>query len=565
MLAVQNLTVRRGANILLQDSTFQINPGEKVGLVGVNGAGKSSLLKTLYGELDAEAGVISRPEGVGYLAQERMADAQLVVVSATGEFGADVTIRDFMFAARGLGQLTADLHHIEKELESATTPAEGTPTTDDPLNDLLARYGELEEQYLQAGGYEAENEIAQLLRGLGMTNIELDRPMDALSGGQKTKVALARVLFAAPTLLMLDEPTNHLDGKATRWLMEYLARYEGSVILISHDMTLLDHAITRVLHLESSSRSLVHYTGNYSSYLRQRKQSEEKAVVDLERKTEKMTQLADQANWIRGKTEKMARRAKVLDKVIEKMKDDLPDASSLPKRERAFTMDLPVTRMSGQRVLTATALSKTYGENHVLKNLSFEIERGQRLVVIGQNGAGKTTLLRCLAERLTPTSGSIKFGHNVDMGYYAQEHELLHPEMTLLEELAQAAEDAPYRVGPLPGEKHLRSILGRFLFSGQQVFQKVATLSGGEKTRLALARLMLGGYNTLLLDEPTNNLDTVSRQRVLAALAGYRGTLLVVSHDTEFVAALDPEYAILLPAGQVRYFDPEMLSLVAKT
>ncbi|HKD76767.1 MAG TPA: ABC-F family ATP-binding cassette domain-containing protein, partial [Ktedonobacterales bacterium] len=451
-------------------------------------------------------------------------------------------------------------------LDQATAPdGDALVQGNIPLDTLLDRYGEMEDRYQQSGGYEAENECAQLLRGLGMANVELDRPMAALSGGQKTKVALARLLFAAPDVLMLDEPTNHLDGKATRWLMEYLARFEGAVLLISHDLALLDHAIGRIWHLDATTRTLTAYTGNYTSYQRQRKQNEERALSEMERKQDKIAQLQTQADWMRGKTEKMARRAKVFDHMIEKMQAELPDARALPKRERVFTMDLPIGRQSGHLVLRVDALAKSYGSNRVFSDLSFEVERGQRLVVIGQNGAGKTTLLRVLAGILTPTDGNVRLGHNVDLGYYAQEHELLHPDLSLLQELRLAAEEMPHRTGPLPPEGQLRGLLGRFLFSGQQAFQRVGTLSGGEKTRLALARLMLGGYNTLLLDEPTNNLDVVSREHVLKALAGYRGTLVVVSHDTDFVDALDPEFALLLPAGVVRYFDKEMLSLVAKT
>ncbi len=557
MLEAKHITLRRGTTTLLEDATFLINPGQKVGVVGVNGAGKTTLIKTLYGEREPDVGEITRPAHIGYVGQERLADAQLAVGShADGP----LTVRTVLFAARNLDVIAAELRTIEAQLEHATDPdAAGNVDTT-----LLDRYAELEERFVQAGGYVAESEGVQLLRGLGLSNVELDRPVAALSGGQKTRLALARVLFAAPDLLLLDEPTNHLDGKATQWLMEYLGRYEGAVVLISHDLPLLDHAIERVLHLDANTRRLTAYTGNYSAYLRQRKQAEEQVVATMERTQDKISQLQEQANWMRGKTEKIARRAKVLDRKVEKLREALPDAKALPQRDRAFTMDLPITRQSGLLVFQTQGLTKCYGENRVFADLNFEVERGQRLVVIGQNGAGKTTLMRVLTGRMEPTSGTVRTGHNVDIGYYAQEHELLHPDLTLLQELRVAAEEIPERSGPLPSEGYLRSLLGRFLFSGDQAFQKVATLSGGEKTRLALARLMLGGHNTLLLDEPTNNLDVVSRERVLKALAGYKGTLVIVSHDTDFVAALQPEFALLLPAGVVRYFDDTMLNMVAK-
>jgi ATPase subunit of ABC transporter with duplicated ATPase domains len=547
MLDVQHVTLSRGGKTLLQDATFLIGTGEKVGLVGVNGAGKTTLLRVLHGELDPDAGTITRPARVGYLGQERLADAQLAGGAASA------TVRDVLLAGRELAATATELRAIEVRLAAGeTAPA------------LLARYGDLEERYRQRGGYAAEHEMARLLAGLGLEGVALEREVTGLSGGQKTRLALARVLFAAPDLLLLDEPTNHLDGPATRWLMDYLARFAGSVLLISHDLALLDRAITRVLHLDAATRTLTAYTGNYSSYQKQRAQAEESAAALAGRMRAKITRLEEQADWMRHKTEKMARRAKVLDHLVERMREELPDPATLPRRERALALNLPLARQSGRVVFQAARLTKSYGGPAVFTDLSFEVERGQRLVVLGRNGAGKTTLLRVLAGLAPATRGRVETGQQVDLGYYAQEHESLHPGLTLLEELRQAASVMPHRVGPPPGEAQLRSLLGRFLFSGAQAFQRVGSLSGGEKTRLALARLMLGGYNTLLLDEPTNNLDPASRDQVRAALAGYKGTLVIVSHDTEFVAALEPDRALLLPQGAVRHFDHSQLALVAK-
>ncbi|HEY7832379.1 MAG TPA: ABC-F family ATP-binding cassette domain-containing protein [Ktedonobacterales bacterium] len=592
MLEVKHVTLSRGGTILLEDASFLIGRGDKVGLVGVNGAGKTSLLRTITGELDADAGTITRPQRLGYLGQERLSDA-LLAGGARADGAAPVTVRDVMLAGRDLGALATELRALEaamagqREPAPALAPAPGTPalqgrdlphtpalqgrassSTPAPqgrdLDGLLARYGELEERFGRLGGYDAEHEIARLLVGLGLGGIELERPIAGLSGGQKTRLALARVLFAAPDLLLLDEPTNHLDGPATRWLMDYLARFTGAVLLVSHDLALLDRAILRVLHLDAAARTLTTYSGNYSSYLRQRQQSEESAQAQAERQGAKIARLEEQANWMRGKTKKVARRAKVLDRLVERMREDLPDPATLPRKERALTLDLPVGRQSGRIVFTADRLTKSYGGPAVFTDLQFRLERGQRLVVLGRNGAGKTTLLRVLAGAAPATRGRLEVGQMVDIGYYAQEHESLHAGLTLLEELRLAAGEMPHRAGPPPGDGQLRSLLGRFLFSGGQAFQKVGSLSGGEKTRLALARLMLGGYNTLLVDEPTNNLDPISRDRVREALAGYGGTLVIVSHDTEFAAALQPDLALLLPQGALRYFDQSQLALVAK-
>ncbi|HEY7984602.1 MAG TPA: ABC-F family ATP-binding cassette domain-containing protein [Ktedonobacterales bacterium] len=547
MLDVQHVTLSRGGKTLLQDATFLIGNGEKVGLVGVNGAGKTTLLRALRGELDPDAGAIARPARVGYLGQERLADAQLAGGAPTA------TVRDVLLAGRDLAAIAAELRAIE----AALATGEAAPA-------LLARYGDLEERYRQRGGYAAEHEMARLLVGLGLAGVELEREVSGLSGGQKTRLALARVLFAAPDLLLLDEPTNHLDGPATRWLMDYLARFTGAVLLISHDLALLDRAISRVLHLDAATRTITAYTGNYSSYQKQRAQAEESAAALATRTRAKISRLEEQADWMRHKTEKMARRAKVLDHLVERMREEMPDPATLPRRERALALDLPIARPSGRIVFRAARLTKSYGGPAVFTDLSFEVERGQRLVVLGRNGAGKTTLLRVLAGLAPATRGRVETGQQVDLGYYAQEHESLHAGLTLLEELRQAASVMPHRAGPPPGEAQLRALLGRFLFSGAQAFQKVGSLSGGEKTRLALARLMLGGYNTLLLDEPTNNLDPLSRDHVRAALAGYQGTLVIVSHDTEFVEALRPDFALLLPQGAVRHFDQTQLALVAK-
>ncbi|MGZ3676639.1 MAG: ABC-F family ATP-binding cassette domain-containing protein, partial [Ktedonobacterales bacterium] len=531
MLEAKHVTLSRGGKTLLEDASFLIGRGEKVGLVGVNGAGKTTLLRALHGDDAPDTGSITRPRRVGYLGQERLADALL-----SGAGSPVTSVRDAMLASRNLHTLASELRTIEAQLATVTAPKPAATTTSTspsssgkghnrsaepeqtPLERLLARYGDLEERFQREGGYAAEHEIAELLLGLDLGDVELERPVAGLSGGQKTRLALARVLFAAPDLLLLDEPTNHLDGPATRWLMDYLARFEGTVLLISHDLALLDRAITRILHLDAATRTLTAYTGNYSSYQRQRTQAEESAAAQAGRMRTKITRLEEQADWMRVKTAKLARRAKVLDHMVERMREEMPDPATLPRKERALALDLPIARQSGRIVFHAERLTKSYGGAPVLSDLNFQVERGQRLVVIGRNGAGKTTLLRVLAGIAPATRGRVEIGHMVDVGYYAQEHESLHVGLTLLEELRLAASEMPHRPGQPPSDGQLRTLLGRFLFTGGQAFQKVGSLSGGEKTRLALARLMLGGYNTLLLDEPTNNLDPISRDQVREAL-----------------------------------------------
>jgi ATPase subunit of ABC transporter with duplicated ATPase domains len=573
MLDVKRLSLSRGGRILLRDASFIINKGDKVGLVGVNGAGKSTLLHALRGALDPDSGMILRPKRVGYLGQERLADDLLEAGVLNGD--APVTVRDVMLAGRDLARLAARLRTLETQLAEASAEAvtavpvaaparKGQKAPVSALDALLERYGAVEEEFQRAGGYAAEYEMSELLQGLGMGDVELERHVTGLSGGQKTRLALARTLFAENDLLLLDEPTNHLDGPATLWLMDYLARYEGATLIISHDLVLLDRAINRVLYLDAGLQTLAAYSGNYSSYLRQREAAEQLAVAETERKMEKISQLQSQADFFRGKTEKMARKAKVLDHRIERLNDELPDMAALPQRQRNISFELPIARSSGKMVLRVTDLAKSYGGPFVFQNLNFELERGKRLIVIGRNGAGKTTLLKTLAGVLPPTRGKVELGYQVDLGYYAQEHESLHGGATLLEEMRLAAAEAPTRGGDLPSDGKLRSMLGRFLFSGEKAFQSVKSLSGGEKTRLALATLMVGGYNTLLLDEPTNNLDPASREQVCEALRGFKGTLIMVSHDTEFVEDLEPDLALPLSVGALRYFDEDSLTQVSK-
>jgi len=554
MLEAQHISMSRGGKTLLADASCMIGRSEKVGIVGANGAGKTTFLRVLRGELEPDAGVVFRPKRIGYLGQERLADA-LLTGADDGADPASVTVREVMLSGRDLARLADELRRLEAALAT---------TTGDELDAVLARYGDAEERFQRLGGYDAEHEIGALLEGLGLAEVALEQPIATLSGGQKTRLALARTLFTTHDLLLLDEPTNHLDGPAIVWLMEYLARYEGAVIIVSHDLELLDRAISRILHLDSATRTLTAYTGNYTSYQRQRMQNEARAVAQTERLQTKITQLEDQANWMRGKTAKMARRAKVMDHRIERLRDEAPDVSALPRRERVFHAALPVARQSGRLVFTVEQLAKSYDEKQVFSNLSFELERGKRLAVIGRNGAGKTTLLRILAGLTPPTGGRIITGPMVDVGYYAQEHESLHMQMTLLEELRLAATESEHLADKVPNDGALRSLLGRFMFSGPQAFQKVGSLSGGEKTRLALAKLMLGGYNTLLLDEPTNNLDPHARDQVCATLAAYQGTLIVVSHDVQFVETLSPDLALPLATGAVRYFEPAHLKQVAK-
>jgi ATPase subunit of ABC transporter with duplicated ATPase domains len=382
----------------------------------------------------------------------------------------------------------------------------------------------------------------------------LDLTLGSLSGGQRRRLELVRILFAGSELLLLDEPTNHLDADSRAWLLQFLRSYRGALVVVSHDLDLLDDAITRVIHVDRESEevagTLVEYKGTYSQYLIARGRDEERMSKVAARQRSEIARLSTLANTMRGQSVKRARVAKGLDTRVAKLEMSKVDA---PTKRRELNLRFPPPPRSSRTVLTATGLWKAFGDLDVFSDVSFDVGRGERLLVMGLNGAGKTTLLRALEGRLPADLGEVELGTNVSAGYYAQEHEGIHGGRTLLEHMREASEIA---------EGELRALLGMFGLVGPKAFQDAATLSGGEKTKLALAQLVAGRHNLLLLDEPTNNLDPMSRTATGKALAGWPGTMIVVSHDVEFVRALAPDRVLLMPEGTLDYFEPEMLDLV---
>jgi ATPase subunit of ABC transporter with duplicated ATPase domains len=363
-------------------------------------------------------------------------------------------------------------------------------------------------------------------------------------------VELARILFAGSDLLLLDEPTNHLDVDAKQWLMGFLRSYRGALLVVSHDLVLLDQAITRVLHLDEGE--LVEYRGTYSQYLVARQADEERRARLAARQEEQIRRLRALADSMRHQTEKRARLAKVLDRRVERLQADKVETA---RRDRSLRVRLPDPPRPGEVVLRADGLTKRFGGPPVFEDVTFDVGRGERLLVLGLNGAGKTTLLRVLTDELEPDAGTHALGHGVSAGYYAQEHEHIRAGRSVLEHVRDTA--------PAVGDQQLRGLLGMFGLSGDIAFQDASTLSGGEKTKLALAMLVTGRHNVLLLDEPTNNLDPPSRRAIGAALRGWPGAMLLVSHDTEFVAELAPDRVLLMPDGTLDYWSDDLLDLVA--
>ena len=526
MLQVRNLAIDVVARRVLSDASFTVASGDKVGLVGRNGAGKTSLLKVLAGESDAAAGVVLRRGTLGYVPQNPRPRGD-----------AAHTALDHILSGRGLDQAAHRLAELHRQLERDHSPA------------LIDRYSEAEEQYRLAGGYSSESDARKIAGGLGLRADRVDLALSVLSGGERRRVELARVLFAGPDLLLLDEPTNHLDTDAKTWLMEFLRSWGGAVIVVSHDLGLLDSSITRVLHLDSGK--LVEYRGTYSQYQAARKREEKRLTSLAQRQESEIKRLSLLAEVMRRQTQKRAKQAHSIFSRVERMKAQKVVA---PRRERKVKITFPEPPHSGRLVLHVNGLAKGYGGPLVFRDVSFEIERQERLLVMGLNGAGKTSLLRILAGESEPNGGSFRLGHGVSLGYYAQEHEGIRAGMPVLAHMREQS-DAE--------ERALRALLGMFGLTGDIARQDAGTLSGGEKTKLALAQLVAGKHNLLLLDEPTNNLDPPSRTGVATALAAWPGTMVIVSHDPEFVEALQPRRVLFMPEGRLDYWEEDLLDVVS--
>src|SRR3989454_2813618 len=518
VLQVRNLALGVAARRVLSDAGFTVAAGDKVGLVGRNGAGKTSLLKVLAGEDDAAGGLVLRRGTLGYVPQNPRPRAE-----------AANTALSHILSGRGLDRAAARLAELHLVLEHDHSP------------ESIERYSAAEERYRHDGGYSSESDARRIASGLGLRLDRVDLPLGVLSGGERRRVELARVLFADADLLLLDEPTNHLDSNAKSWLMGFLRDYRGAVIVVSHDLVLLDASITRVLHLDSGR--LIEYRGTYSQYQVARRREEERLTSLAHRQEAEIKRLSLLAEVMRRQTETRARQAKAICTRVDRLKAARVTA---PRRERKVKITFPEPPHSGRIALHCSGLAKGYGGPLVFRDVSFEVERQQRLLVMGLNGAGKTSLLRILAGESEANAGSFRLGHGVSLGYYAQEHEGIRAGMTVLAHMREQS-DAEERV--------LRALLGMFNLTGDIARQDAGTLSGGEKTKLALAQLVAGRHNLLLLDEPTNNLDPPSRTGVARALAEWPGTMVIVSHDPEFVEALQPGRVPFMPEGRVDYWE----------
>lgn len=492
-----------GTDRILSDVSFHVNEQEKCAIVGINGSGKTTLLKIIMGELPADSGevIIAKNYSVGYLAQNQ-------------DIHSSRTIYEEMLDARKeILQMEAGMRRLEKDMKHATGQA---------LDSMMKQYSSLTHEYEMANGYACKSELSGILKGLGFTEEDYGRQAATLSGGQKTRVALGKMLLSTPDLIILDEPTNHLDLSSVRWLETYLSTYKGAVILVAHDRYFLDKTVTKVVEIEHSHART--YTGNYSDY----------AVKKQAVYNDMMKQYASQQQTIKHQEEVIAKlrsfnreksikRAESRQKMLDKMERlDKPSGEN-----DRMHITLTPRIQSGNDVLTVKGLGKSFGSHHLFSDLSFSIRRGERIAIIGDNGTGKTTILKILNGMIAADSGEIRTGTNVSTGYYDQEHQVLHGDKTIFEELQDAY--------PNMNNTEVRNILAAFLFTGDDAFKPVSELSGGEKGRISLAKLMLSNANFLILDEPTNHLDMVSKQILENALNQYEGTVLYVSHDRYFI------------------------------
>ena len=503
ILACQNIEKSFDGELLLQDVNFHIEEREKAALIGINGAGKSTLLKIIMGEIPADGGqvILAKGKTIGYLAQHQEINSQLSIYDSLLEMKKHVLDME-----RGMRQL-------EKEMKHASGKE---------LSRIMESYSRLTQQFEQENGYAYKSEITGVLKGLGFEEKDFEKQVSTLSGGQKTRVALGRLLLSSPDIILLDEPTNHLDMESITWLETYLLNYPGAVFIVSHDRYFLDKVVTKIVELDNTKATV--FTGNYTAYSEKKAQLRKAAYqAYLNQQQEIRHQEEVIAKLRQFNREKSIRRAESREKMLEKM-----DVLEKPQEiDAAMRISLKPRITSGNDVLMVEHLSKSFPSLPLFEDLNFTIKRGEKVAIIGNNGTGKTTILKILNHLLPPDGGSFRLGSKVHIGYYDQEHHVLHMEKTVFEEIS---DDYPNLTNT-----EIRNLLAAFLFTGDDVFKPISALSGGERGRVSLAKLMLSEANFLILDEPTNHLDIISKEILEDALNNYEGTVLYVSHDRYFI------------------------------
>jgi len=505
MISLSNINKQYGKQLVFVDASFQLNPGEKVGLVGPNGAGKTTLFRMIVGEEDPDEGEVSVPKKltIGYFRQD--------VEEMKGR-----SVLDEAIAGSGRA---GDLHHQLEALQHAMED----PAQAGDMDRILMQFGEVQEEYEHLGGYTLEAQAREVLHGLGFQDDQIDGDVGALSGGWKMRVALARVLLGRPDALLMDEPTNHLDIESIIWLEQFLKSFGGALLMTSHDREFMNRLVSKIAEIDSGE--IVSYSGNYDFYERERtirEANQQAAFARQQSMLAKEQRFIDRFKTHAAKAAQVQSRIKALDKI---------DKIELPKKRQVVKFDFRVPPRSGEMVAVIEDLDKSYGPRVIYKSFNLTIRRGERWAVMGRNGAGKTTLLKMIAGASEPDSGTVRLGASLNMGYFAQQSlDVLDPDLTVIEQLQNDF--------PQDGLGSLRSLAGAFQFSGDDVDKKIRSLSGGEKSRLAMARMLYNPPNFLVLDEPTNHLDLATKEMLVEKLKDFEGTMIFVSHDRVFLRGL---------------------------
>lgn len=503
ILTATNISKSFGSNEIIKDANFLVNEHEKVAIVGVNGAGKTTLLKILTGEEHADSGNVipAKDAKLGYLRQINNVDSKLSIIDELY-----TVIEHILSMEKRMLDMQEQMQHLSGEA----------------LEELYSSYTALTHNYEFMDGYAAKSKVTGILKGLGFNENEFDRKINTLSGGQKTRVFLAKLLLEEPDIILLDEPTNHLDLRSIEWLESYLLNYKGAVIIVSHDRYFLDKIVSKVIDIENSVVTM--YSGNYSDFSAKKQMLMDAKMKEyLNQQQEIRHQEAVISKLKQFNREKSIKRAESRQKQLEKIERVEAPQTHIEN----MRLSLDISKESGKDVLSVNNLSKSFDEKHLFSNINFEIKRGERVAIIGDNGTGKTTLLKIINGLLSPDSGEVIYGSNVAIAYYDQEHQVLHIDKTLFDEISDTY--------PEMTNTQIRNILAAFLFTGEDVYKKIGDLSGGERGRVSLVKLMLSKANFLLLDEPTNHLDILSKDVLESALNSFPGTICYVSHDRYFI------------------------------
>ncbi|BDR53072.1 ABC transporter ATP-binding protein [Bombiscardovia nodaiensis] len=530
-IEAQGLEIRIGARLLLAATDFHVVKGDRIGLVGRNGAGKTTLTRVITGDMLPSAGSVRVTGELGYLPQDTHAGDP------------EQTALDRVMSAREIAAIIKRLRKAEHEM-----------TSPDPkiMEKAMKRYDKAQQDFDAAGGYAAQSEAIVMGESLGLSQDTLRQTLGTLSGGQRRRVELARILFSGADTLILDEPTNHLDADSIEWLKGYLRKFEGGFLVISHSTELLDETVNKIWHLDAQLAQIDMYSMGWKAYLRQRVVDEERRRREREVAEKKADRLMKQGIRLHAK----ATKAVAAQNMMRRAERLLEGTQEAERTEKVADLRFPEPAPCGKTPIMAEEISKAYGSNIVFAGINLAVDKGSRVVILGYNGAGKTTTLRLLAGIEHPDTGEVVLGHGAKIGYFAQEHDTLEEDATVLENLQHVA--------PELDDTHARSILGSFLFSGDDAMKPASVLSGGEKTRLALATLVTSRANVLLLDEPTNNLDPASRDEILKAISKYEGAIVLVTHDEGAVQALNPERVLLMPDGDEDLWNDSYLDLVAE-